>query len=147
MVSRTNLKTLNPNPQTLNPALMIRIQSISPSLLYPEGTRMLAGAWELAGERDSVAKYVALADSGLQWSVNIGQFQVVEEITILGGSISNIANRPLPVMTLEFEFLDAQGQALYSHAETVPALEAGGRHALSLRIEQGGAAAWRYRKR
>ena len=108
--------------------------------------RMLAGGWELVGVVDSARKYVALADSGLQWTVDVIDFQVQTD-TRLRGLIRNLVNRPLPAVSLEFEFLDAQGETLYTGSADIPAMQPGGQNQFQIQLPQGGAVAWRYRPR
>lgn len=111
-----------------------------------QSVRMLAGGWELVGMVDSARKYVALADSGLQWTVDVLDFQVRTD-TRLRGLIRNLVNRPLPAVSLEFEFLDAQGATLYTGSADIPAMEPGGQDQFRIQLPQAGAVAWRYRRR
>ncbi len=111
-----------------------------------QSVRMLAGGWELVGMADSARKYVALADSGLQWTVDVIEFQVQTD-TRVRGQIRNLANRPLPAVSLEFEFLDAQGATLYTGSADIPAMQPEGQEQFRIQLAQTGAVAWRYRRR
>ncbi len=95
---------------------------------------------------DSARKYVALANSGLQWTVDVIEFQVRTD-TRLRGQIRNLVNRPLPAVSLEFEFLDARGSTLYTGSADIPAMQPGGQEQFQIQVPQTGAVAWRYRRR
>jgi tetratricopeptide (TPR) repeat protein len=114
--------------------------------LNSQAVRMLAAAWDLAGNSDSVMKYVALADTGLGWSVTVTQFLPTESTAVLNASVANISLEPLGPGTLVFEFLGADGSVLGTATADVPALESRRRHAISVRADIGGAVGWRYRK-
>ena len=106
--------------------------------LNSQGVRMLAAAWDLAGNSDSVIKYVALADTGLGWSVTVTQFLPTESAAVLNGSVANNSLNPLGPTTLVFEFLGADGSVLATATAEVPALESRRRHAISVRGDVGG---------
>jgi hypothetical protein len=89
---------------------------------------------------------VSLADGGLAWQVRVMQFQATEHSTSVSGYVRNAASRALEPVTLLFEFLDEEGTVLYSAPLAVEGIEPGGRAQLSLRLDQGGAASWRYRR-
>ena len=108
--------------------------------------RMVARAWVLAGNRDSVDHYVKLADGEIGWHVNVQQFIVRESVTRLNGTVRNLAGRPLPATTLVFEFLDSDGNVVFSSPVELPAMDPRGRERVSIREEQGGVVAWRYRQ-
>lgn len=122
-----------------------RLMEIDP--LNQQTARMMALAWDLSGQRDSARAYIELANRGIRWAVNVTQFVPTESASILNGNVTNIAGEPLPPTTVEIEFLDAQGNVVSSASVDVPALEPGGQHAVALRVAQGGAVAWRYRRR
>lgn len=115
--------------------------------LNPQSVRMLAGAWELAGEQDSVAKYVALADSGLGLAVTVTQFIQTAGTATANGSIQNLSGSASAPAALVFEFLDASGTVVGSATVDVPALESRRRHAFTARTEAPAAVGWRYRAR
>jgi tetratricopeptide (TPR) repeat protein len=121
-----------------------RLLEVDP--LNPQSVRMMAAAWDLAGERDSVQKYVALADSGLGWGVTVMQFMPTESTVLVNGSVVNMTPRALAATTLVFEFMDAQGTVLATSAAEVPPLEPRQRHALTVRANVTGAVAWRYHR-
>jgi tetratricopeptide (TPR) repeat protein len=121
-----------------------RLLALEP--LSPASARAMALAWDLAGQADSTARYLALADTGLAWNVTIGQFTPGEHATSLSAGVRNAARHPLAATTLVFEFLDAAGTVLFRESAAIPALPPGGREPIQLRVEQGGAVAWRYRR-
>ncbi|MCH7874998.1 MAG: hypothetical protein IH965_06865 [Gemmatimonadetes bacterium] len=121
-----------------------RLAVIDP--LNSNAVRMLALGWALAGDRDSVGYYVAMADTGIVWHVNVQQFMTRKTLTRLTGSVRNLVPRPLPATTLLFEFLDSDGNVLFSFPVEVPALEPRARSSISIREQQGGSVAWRYRR-
>jgi tetratricopeptide (TPR) repeat protein len=114
--------------------------------LDPGSARAMALAFDIAGLTDSAARYLALADTGLGWNVNVLQFQSREQNTTLSGYVRNASRRALPATSLVFDFLDTTGQVLFSTMIPVSALDPNGRQSLAIRLEQGGAAAWRYRR-
>ncbi len=115
--------------------------------LNPQSVRMMAAAWNLAGHQDSTLAYIALADTGIGWSVTVTQLVPTATTSVVNGSVANIAARPLPATSLEFDFLDTAGNVLGTASVPVPALQPRARQQISARIEQGGAVAWRYRRR
>lgn len=115
--------------------------------LNPQSVRMLAGAWELAGEPDSVAKYVALADSGLGLAVTVTQFIETAGTATANGSIQNLSGGTSAPAALLFEFLDTSGAVVGSATVDVPPLESRRRHAFTARTEAPAAVGWRYRPR
>lgn len=121
-----------------------RLLALEP--LNPASARAMALAWDLAGQADSTARYLALADTGLAWNVTISQFTPGARATSVSGTVRNVVGRPLAAMALMFEFLDPAGTVLFRQAAAVPALAPGGREAIQVRVEQGGAVAWRYRR-
>ena len=127
------------------PEIARRLRTIDP--LSQNAMRTTAMAFDAAGQRDSVQHYLARADTGIGWNVNVTQFTPRDSSTALSGAVSNVARRPLPPVTLVFEFLDAGGQVLFSETVEVPALEPRGRERISVRPDRGGAVAWRYRRR
>ncbi len=141
LLSRVHLVRVN-GEQLL--ATAQKLTQIDP--MNAQSVRMLAGGWELVGRVDSARKYVALSDSGLQWTVDVSQFQALTD-TRLRGQIRNLVNRPLPTVTLEFEFLDAQGATLYTGSADIPARQPGGQEQFQIQLPQTGAVAWRYRRR
>jgi hypothetical protein len=50
-------------------------------------------------------------------------------------------------VSLEFEFLDAQGATVYTGTADIPAMQPGGQEQFQVQIPQAGAVAWRYRRR
>jgi tetratricopeptide (TPR) repeat protein len=121
-----------------------RLLDIDP--LNPASARAMAIAWDLAGQRDSTARYLALADTGLAWNVTVSQFTPSEHVTSVSGFVHNAAGHPLPETALAFEFLDAAGAVLFRASAPVAALPPDSRQPIQLRVEQGGAIAWRYRR-
>jgi tetratricopeptide (TPR) repeat protein len=121
-----------------------RLLALDP--LNPQSVRMLAAAWELAGEQDSVAKYVALADSGLGLAVTVTQFIPAAGAATANGSIQNLSSGSSAPAAIVFEFLDASGSVVGAATVDVPALESRRRHAFTARADGTGAVAWRYRR-
>lgn len=121
-------------------------QRLALAPLDPSAARTVAMAWEAMEQPDSVARWLARADTGLGWHVRISQFQPGEENTSLSGTVTNATDHPQPPLALAFEFLNEAGEVLFTHPVTIPALEPKAREPLRLRIEQGGAASWRYRR-
>jgi len=114
--------------------------------LNPQSVRMVAAVWELANEPDSVARYVALADSGLGLTVTVTQLVPAPRSATVNGSIQNVSAAASPPAVIAFEFLDATGAVLGTATIDVPPLEPRRRHAFSASAEVGGVAAWRYRR-
>lgn len=114
--------------------------------LNRESLQLMAGAWELAGMRDSAATYMARADTGIAWAVAITQFSSSDNVTVANGSVVNVAGRPLPATTFVMEFLGRDGTVLARESVPIPPLAPRQQHVLSVRSAVGGAAGWRYRR-
>jgi tetratricopeptide (TPR) repeat protein len=108
--------------------------------------RAMALAWDLAGVSDSVARWLAVADTGLAWKVHVSQFQATEHSTSVNGYVANAVPRALDALTLTFEFLDDAGAVTFTAPVALPALEPRGRAPLTVRVDRGGAVSWRYRR-
>ncbi|MEE8252248.1 MAG: hypothetical protein V3R24_10970 [Gemmatimonadales bacterium] len=121
-----------------------RLLDIDP--LSSNSLRMMAAAWDLQGNSDSVSKYVQLADGGIQWNVSVSQFRPAAQSTVVNGRVRNTVNQTLAPITLLFDFLGSGGEVLFSEAVEVPELQPGRSHSISIRLQQGGAVAWRYHK-
>jgi tetratricopeptide (TPR) repeat protein len=121
-----------------------RLLEIDP--LNPQSVRLMAAAWDLAGNTDSVMKYVALADSGLGLGVTVTQFIPSARSSVANGSILNMSPRPSEPTVITFEFLDTEGTVVGSATVDVPALEPNRRHAFTAEADVPHAAAWRYRR-
>ena len=141
LLSRVHLVTVNGKQLVATAQKLIEIDPMN-----AQSVRMLAGGWEMVSMADSARKYLALADSGLQWTVDVIAFDARLD-TRLQGQIRNLVNRPLPAVSLEFEFLDAQGATLYTGTADIPAMQPGGQEQFQVQIPQAGAVAWRYRRR
>ncbi len=126
-------------------ALAQRLLDMDP--LNPHNVRMMAAAWELAGNRDSTRKYVALADGGIGWSVSVTQMVHTAVSNRINGVVSNLTARELGPLTLEFDFLDQGGDVIATGTVDVPSLAPQAYHTISLELEPGGAVGWRYRRR
>jgi Flp pilus assembly protein TadD len=113
--------------------------------LNPQTMRLMAAAWDLAGNPDSVMKYVALADTGLGLGVTVTQFIPSPVTSTVNGSILNMSSGPSQPAVIDFEFLDAEGAVLGSASVEVPTLEPKRRHAFTAEADVPHAAAWRYR--
>jgi hypothetical protein len=107
--------------------------------------RLMAAAWDLAGNPDSVMKYVALADTGLGLGVTVTQFIPSPVTSTVNGSILNMSSGPSQPAVIDFEFLDAEGAVLGTATVEVPTLEPKRRHAFTAEANVPRAAAWRYR--
>lgn len=114
--------------------------------LNPSSVRLMAAAWDLEGNADSVRKYVELANGGIRWNVSISQFVRTGQSSVLNGGVRNMVNEQLPPTTLIFDFLSLEGEVLHSETVEVPALEPQQQHTIAIGTEQGGAAAWKYRR-
>ena len=131
------------DPEKLR-ATAARLVEIDP--LNPVSLRMAAAAWDLAGRPDSVARYVALADSGVGLALTVTQMVQAPTSTTVNGSIQNVSAQTSPPATIAFEFLDATGAVLGEATVEVPPLEPRRRHAFSASADVGDVAAWRYRR-
>ena len=125
-------------------ALVQRLLEIDP--LNPQTVRLMAAAWDLAGEPDSVTKYVEMATSGLGLGVTVTQFVPGMASATVNGTIQNVSDAPSAPSTLVFEFLDATGATLATTTVDVPVLDPRQRHAFSAKADVEDAAAWRYRR-
>ncbi|MDH5197004.1 MAG: hypothetical protein OEY20_07115 [Gemmatimonadota bacterium] len=126
--------------------MSIAQQRLALAPLDDGGARAVALAWDVAGQADSARRWVAMADTGLGWHVRVTQFQTTEHSTSVTGYARNARPQALGPLTLLFEFLDDEGGVAFTSSVTIPALEPGGRAPLSVRVDRGGAASWRYRR-
>jgi hypothetical protein len=115
--------------------------------LDPAAARAMAIAWDLSLNRDSALAWLALSDSGLGWNVRPGSLTLGQRVTALRGEVVNVSPVHRPGLDLVFEFLDARGAVVGAVTMAVPALAPGARAPLDVRLEQGGAVSWRYRRR
>ncbi len=120
-----------------------RVVALDP--LSRNAVRQLATAWELAGQADSVARYQALADTGIKVDVTVASFVAGQGGHTLTGIAANALPRPSAPMRLTFEFLDAAGQPLATTAVQIPAMAATATHQFEVRVAQPAARGWRYR--
>src|SRR5437660_570299 len=84
--------------------------------------KLLAGAWDLRGRRDSTLKYVAQADSLLAVEVSVTSFvpdSAGAAVTLLATNLRPAASKPF---RLTVEFLDLQGKPVASETRDVPAI-------------------------
>ncbi len=123
----------------------LRLLDVDP--LNPQTLQLMAMGHAAAGGADSAQAYVDRSRGGLEWVVNVQQFIATDSATVLTGSVQNAANRALSPVTVTFEFLAPDGTPVATAEDPVPELAPGARHAMSLRVETGGAVAWRYRTR
>lgn len=121
-----------------------RLLEIDP--LNPQTVRLMAAAWDLAGEPDSVTKYVELATSGLGLGVTVTQFVPGTTSATVNGTIQNLSDAASAPATLIFDFLDVSGATLATTTVEVPSLDPRQRHAFSAREDVSDAVAWRYRR-
>jgi tetratricopeptide (TPR) repeat protein len=129
------------------PALLdVARRRITLAPLDPEAARAMALAWDLAAQGDSTRRYLALADTGLGWNVRVSAFTAGERSTSLSGYVVNVGANTRPPMELLFEFLDVTGAVVGAATAAVPALEPRARSQLAVRLDQGGAVSWRYRR-
>jgi len=107
--------------------------------------KLLAGAWDLRGRRDSTLKYVAQADSLLAVEVSVTSFvpdSAGAAVTLLA---TNLRPAPSKPFRLTVEFLDLQGKPVASETRDVPAIPPQENQQLDLKVSGKGIAGWRYR--
>lgn len=124
-------------------AIVQRLMAIDP--LNPQTVRLMAAAWDLAGEPDSVAKYVEMSTSGIGLGVTVTQFMAGPTSTTVNGTIQNLGSAQSAPAALVFEFLDTAGTVLATTTVDVPAIEPRLRQPFTARADVA-AAAWRYRR-
>src|SRR5438132_685433 len=105
----------------------------------------LAGAWQLAGKKDSALYYITLADS-LPIEVSVGKFVANEQGGALEGLYSNFHSKPSRPVKVTFELVDGKGNVVASLPQDIPALDAGANQSFKLKATQTGAIAWRYKR-
>jgi hypothetical protein len=128
------------------PLLEVARRRMALAPLDPGAAQAMAVASDMAGWQDSTMKYLALADTGLGWNVHVAALTVGERNASLSGYVINVGPTARPATELVFEFLDAAGAVLGTATAPVPALEPRGRAQIMVRLEQSGAASWRYRR-
>src|SRR5216110_3393323 len=105
----------------------------------------LAGAWQLAGKKDSSLYYLTLADS-LPIEVSVGKFVANEQGGALEGLYSNFHSKPSRPVKVTFELVDGKGNVVASLPQDIPALDPGANQSFKLKATQTGAIAWRYKR-
>lgn len=121
-----------------------RLVAIDP--LNRTALRLVAQAFQLKRQSDSALHYVTLADSLIPVEVSISRFVPEDQKASLGGLVTNYHDKQSAPLTLVFEFLDEQGNAVATQAEEVPAIPAGGSHAFQVQAMGSGIVAWRYKQ-
>jgi len=105
----------------------------------------IAGGFQLLGQKDSVLRYLQLADS-LPIEVTVGNFIVTDKGAELTGLFTNIRSKSSRPLTITFEFLDKTGAVVASKPQDVPALDAGANQAFKVTADLPAIAAWRYKR-
>ena len=105
----------------------------------------IAGGFQLLGQKDSVLRYLQLADS-LPIEVTVGNFIVTDKGAELTGLFTNIHSKSSRPLTITFEFLDKTGAVVASKPQDVPALDAGANQAFKVTADLPAIAAWRYKR-
>ena len=107
--------------------------------------KLLAGAWDLRGRKDSTLAYVARADSALAVEVTVSGFlrdSAGAAITVLAQNVKPTPSKPF---RLTLELLDARGQVVATEARDIPSLAPQQSHQLDLTVHGKEIAGWRYR--
>ncbi len=105
----------------------------------------VAGAWQLMGKKDSALYYITLADS-LPVEVTVGKFVTNEQGAVLEGLFTNFHSKPSRPVKLTFELVDGKGNVVASLPQDAPAVDAGANQSFSLKTDQRGILAWRYKR-
>lgn len=105
----------------------------------------LVRAWQLLGKRDSVQRYLNVADS-MPVEVTVSNFATTSKGATIQGLLTNFHTKSSAPLTITWEFLDAHGTAVATQAQPVPALDAGANQPFSLKGEGTGIVAWRYKR-
>jgi len=105
----------------------------------------LAGGWQLKGKKDSVLYYLTIADS-LPVEISVSSFTLTEKGATLEGHMTNFRPKASAPVKLTFDFLDAKGNVVATQAQDVPALGPNADQVFTLKVDQPGVAAWRYKR-
>jgi len=105
----------------------------------------IAGGFQLLGQKDSVLRYLQLADS-LPIEVTVGNFITTDKGAELSGLFTNFHSKSSRPVTITFEFLDKTGAVVASKPQDVPALESGANQSFKVTADQPAIAAWRYKR-
>jgi hypothetical protein len=120
-----------------------RLLSIDPR--NRASVRLVAGGWELKGRADSVAKYRALADTGLGIEVTVTSFAPDSAGAALSLTAANLRTTPSKPLRLQVEFLDAKGAVLGTQTADIASLPPGQSQQAQVRATAVGVVGWRYR--
>ena len=120
-----------------------RLHAIDP--LNRSSLAKLAGAWQLAGNKDSALYYLTIADS-MPIEVTVSGFAPDDKGAKLEGLLTNLKSKPSAPTAITFEFLSAKGDVVASQQQEVPAIDASGNHAFQITVTGAGIVAWRYRR-
>jgi tetratricopeptide (TPR) repeat protein len=105
----------------------------------------VAGGFQLIGQKDSVLRYLQIADS-LPIEVTVGNFIANDKGAELTGLFTNFRSKGSSPVTITFEFLDKTGAVVASKPQDVPALAAGANQSFKVTADQPTIAAWRYKR-
>ena len=120
-----------------------RLHAIDP--LNRSSLAKLAGAWQLAGNKDSALYYLTIADS-MPIEVTVSGFAPDDKGAKVEGLLTNLKSKPSAPTAITFEFVSAKGDVVASQQQEVPAIDASGNHAFQITVTGAGVVAWRYRK-
>jgi tetratricopeptide (TPR) repeat protein len=105
----------------------------------------LVGAWQLVGRKDTVLRYLQIAEA-LPFEVAVSSFSTTDKAATVEGLVTNGGSKPSTPVKLTWEFLDAKGGVVATQAQDVPAVNAGANSGFKLKADGAGIVAWRYRR-
>src|SRR5437763_14859993 len=101
----------------------------------------LAGAWQLAGKKDSALYYITLADS-LPIEVSVGKFVANEQGGALEGLYSNFHSKRSRPVKVTFEVGGGEGNVVASRPQDIHALDPGANQSFKVKATQTRAMDW-----
>jgi tetratricopeptide (TPR) repeat protein len=102
-------------------------------------------AWQLLGKRDSVQRYLNVADS-MPVEVTVSDFTATSKGATVQGLLTNFHAKPSAPFTITWQFLDAHGNAVATQPQSIAVLDTGANQAFTLKAEGSGIVAWRYKR-
>jgi len=123
--------------------LVQRLYAIDP--MNKNTLAKLFGAWQLLGQKDSVLRYLQVAEA-LPFEVTVSSLNTSDKAATVEGLVTNGGSKPSAPLKLAWEFLDAKGNVVVTQAQDVPAVNAGANWAFKLKADGAGIVAWRYKR-
>src|SRR2546427_2847687 len=123
--------------------LVQRLYAIDP--MNKNTLAKLFGAWQLLGQKDSVLRYLQIAEA-LPFEVTVSSLNTSDKAATVEGLVTNGGSKPSAPLKPAWEGLAGAGNVVVTQAQDVPAVNAGANWAFKLKADGAGIVAWRYKR-